>query len=89
MFDEEDVEQPLLEANGSDDDTFDTADVAVDADEVLGIVGLLPLEVEGLEVSGFEDVFVGFIDGPGAVPKFGAGIFWQFGGSYASKRDIN
>lgn len=70
-------------------DTFDTADAliaAVDADEVLGIVGLLPLDVDGFEVSGFEEEFVGFTEGPGAVPKFGAGIFWQFGGSYASKR---
>jgi hypothetical protein len=77
------VEHPLLVASGSD--TFDTADVAVDADEVFGIVGLLPLEVDGFEVSGFAEEFVGFTEGPGAVPKFGAGIFWQFGGSYASK----
>lgn len=75
------------DANGSDDEeTFDTAEVAVDADDVLGIVGLLPLDVaEGLEVSEFADE--GFTDGPGAVPKFGAGIFWQFGGSYASKKE--
>lgn len=77
------MEHPLL-ANTSDDATFE-AEVAVDAEDVLGIVGLLPLdEVDGLEVSGFDDEFVGF-DGPGAVPTLGAGIFWQFGGSYASK----
>lgn len=34
-------------------------------------------------MSGFVDEFV--TDGPGAVPTFGAGIFWQFGGSYASE----
>ena len=82
-----DDEHPLLDASGSEDDeTFDTAEVAVEAVDVLGIVGLLLLDVEGLEVSGFDDEFVKFTDGPGAVPRFGAGIFWQFGGSYASKR---
>lgn len=56
-----------------------TDDEAVDADEVLGIVGLLLLEFVGLEVSGFVDELA--TEGPGAVPTFGAGMFWQFGGS--------
>ena len=49
-------------------------------------MGLLPLELEGLEVSGLDDEFVGLTEGPGAVPTLGAGIFWQFGGSNASKK---
>ena len=79
----DDEEHPLeLELLGSAslDDTL----VAIDAEVVLGIVGLLPLELDELEVSGFVDELVK--DGPGAVPTFGAGIFWQFGGSYASKK---
>ena len=56
-----------------------TEDEAVDAEVVFGIVGLLLLEFVGLEVSGFVEEFA--TDGPGAVPTFGAGIFWQFGGS--------
>jgi hypothetical protein len=43
------------------------------------MVGLLLLEFIGLEVSGLVDEFA--TEGPGAVPTFGAGIFWQFGGS--------
>lgn len=79
-----DDEHPLeLFVNASLDDATFVVDVAVEADVVFGIVGLLPLELDGLEVSGFVDEFAR--DGPGAVPTFGAGIFWQFGGSYASK----
>lgn len=76
LFVEDEHPEELL-GNASLDDTF--VDVAIDAEVVFGIVGLLPLEVDELEVSGFVDE-----DGPGAVPTFGAGIFWQFGGSYAS-----
>jgi hypothetical protein len=61
--------------------------VAVDADDVFGIVGLLPLEFDVLEVSRFDGAFV--TDGPGAVPTLGAGIFWQFGGSKASTNKFN
>lgn len=46
---------------------------------MLGMVGLLLFELVGLEVSGFVEELA--TDGPGAVPTFGAGIFWQFGGS--------
>jgi hypothetical protein len=79
-----DDEHPLeLLGKVSDDDTVvevaKTDDEAVEADVVLGIVGLLLLELVGLEVSGFDDEFA--TDGPGAAPTFGAGIFWQFGGS--------
>ena len=82
VFDDEHPEELL--GNASLDDTF----VAIDADVVFGIVGLLPwFDVDELEVSGFVDEFV-TTDGPGAVPTFGAGIFWQFGGSYASKKII-
>lgn len=63
----------------SEDVTVSTEDEAVDAEVVFGIVGLLLLEFVGLEVSGFVEEFA--TDGPGAVPTFGAGIFWQFGGS--------
>jgi hypothetical protein len=65
----------------SEDDTVVRTDEddAVEAEVVLGIVGLLLLEFVGLEVSGFVEVFA--TDGPGAVPTLGAGIFWQFGGS--------
>lgn len=77
-------EHPLeLLGTVSDDDTLvvvaKTDEEAVDADDVFGIVGLLPLVFVGLEVSGFVDAFA--TDGPGAVPTDGAGIFWQFGGS--------
>lgn len=80
-----DEEHPLelLVGGFSDGDTLvevaRTEDEAVEAEDVLGIVGLLLLELVGLEVSGFVDEFA--TDGPGAVPTFGAGIFWQFGGS--------
>lgn len=79
-----DDEHPLELLGGvSDDDTVvevaRTEDDAVEADVVFGIVGLLLLELVGLEVSGFVDELA--TDGPGAVPTFGAGIFWQFGGS--------
>lgn len=79
-----DDEHPLeLLGTVSDDDTVvevaRTDDEAVDADVVFGMVGLLLLELVGLEVSGFVDAFA--TDGPGAVPTLGAGIFWQFGGS--------
>lgn len=83
--DDDDVEEHPLLAKVSDEETFE-AEVAVDAEDVLGIVGLLPLELEGLEVSGLDDEFVGLTEGPGAVPTLGAGIFWQFGGSNASKK---
>lgn len=79
-----DDEHPLeLLDSVSDDDTVvevaRTEDEAVEADVVLGMVGLLLLELVGLEVSGFVEELA--TDGPGAVPTFGAGIFWQFGGS--------
>lgn len=77
----------LLFGGVSDDDTvveFASADDdAVEAVVVLGIVGLLLVLVE-LEVSGFIDELA--TDCPGAVPTFGAGIFWQLGGSYASAK---
>lgn len=57
-----------LFATVSEDEAAKTDDEAVDADVVLGIVGLLLLEFVGLEVSGLDE-------GPGAAPTFGAGIF--------------
>jgi len=76
VSDDDTVVDELLLANADDD--------AVEADDVLGIVGLLVLV--GLEeLSGFVEELA--TDGPGAVPTFGAGMFWQFG-SYASARNV-